>query len=171
VLNDSRGHHGFDVLDDNDLSRGIIEETFRFAQNAISDSYRSAFDAGLTQASAAGALATENFEKAAALYRDLVSAHPQDAVLLLAYGSSLTGAARYKEARAQFERAKAIGGLGQRDLGVPAARACALDHDPDSAMAWLKTISPQFLPASIQSDPDFAALKDRADFQALFHAQ
>jgi dienelactone hydrolase len=171
VLNNSRGHHGFDVLDDNDLSRTIIEETFRFAQQAVSDSYCSAFDAGLTQASAAGALATGNFEKAAALYRDLVSAHSQDAVLRLAYGSSLTGAAQYKEARAQFDRAKAVGGLGQRDLGVPAARACALDHDPDAAMAWLKTISPQFLPASIQTDPDFSALKDRADFQALFHAK
>src|SRR5258708_4513769 len=102
VLNDSSGHHGFDVLDDNDMSRTIIEETLRFAQNAISDSYRSAFDAGLTEASAAGALATENYARAAALYRELVSAHPQNAVLVLAYGSFLTGAGQDKEARAQF---------------------------------------------------------------------
>jgi len=100
---------------------------------------------------------------------DLVVAHPQDARLLLSYGNALSGVKQYKEARAQFDRAKTIGGLGQRDLGLPAAKACALDHDPEAAMAWLKTIPPQFLPASIQSDPDFVSLKDRDDFQALFH--
>jgi hypothetical protein len=45
VLNYPRGHHGFDVLDDNDLSREIIEETFRFVQLAISDSHQSALPA------------------------------------------------------------------------------------------------------------------------------
>ena len=48
---------------------------------------------------------------------------------------------------------------------------CALDHDPEAAMAWLKTIPRQFLPASIQSDAAFAALKDRTDSQALFHSK
>jgi len=51
-----------------------------------------------------------------------------------------------------------------RDLGLPAAKACVLDHDPEAAVAWLKTIPPQFLPASIQSDPDFAAVKDARTF-------
>jgi len=62
-----------------------------------------------------------------------------------------------------------IGGLGARDLGLPAAKACALDGDPEAAMVWLKTIPPQFLPTSVQSDAAFAAFRDRADFQALFH--
>ncbi|PYU05516.1 MAG: hypothetical protein DMG34_08060 [Acidobacteria bacterium] len=169
VLNYPGGHHGFDVLDDNNLSREIIEETFRFAQLAISGSHQSALQGGLAEASAAGAMFTDNFARAAALYHDLVVAHPQDARLLLSYGNALSGVKQYKEARAQFDRAKTIGGLGQRDLGLPAAKACALDHDPEAAMAWLKTIPPQFLPASIQSDPDFVSLKDRDDFQALFH--
>lgn len=171
VLNYPSGRHGFDVLDDNDLSREIIEETFRFAQHAIADSYQSTLQAGLPEASAAGAEATGDFTKAAALYRELVTAHPQDARLLLAYGNALTGAKHYPEARAQFDRARTIGGLGHRDLGLPAARACALDHDPEAAMTWLKTIPPQFLPKSVQTDPDFTALKDRPDFQALFHTQ
>jgi len=169
LLNFPGGRHGFDVFNDDDLSREIIEETFRFAQNAISDSHQSALHAGLDEASAAGAMFTGDSVKAAALYREIVTAHPQDARLLLAYGIALSGAKRYKEARVQFDHAKSIGGLGQRDLGLPAARACVLDHDPEAAIAWLKTISPQFLPPSIQSDADFALLKDRADFQALFH--
>jgi dienelactone hydrolase len=171
VLNYPGGHHGFDVLDDNDLSREIIEETFRFARLAISGSHQSALQGGLAEAIAAGAMFTEDFAGAAALYHELVAVQPQDARLLLAYGNALSGAKQYKEARAQFNRAKAIGGLGPRDLGLPAAKACVLDHDPEAAMAWLKTIPPQGLPASIQADPDFASLKDRADFQALFHTQ
>jgi dienelactone hydrolase len=169
VLNYPGGHHGFDVSDDNNLTREIIEETFRFAQLAISGSHQSALQGGLAEASAAGAMFTDNFARAAALYHDLVVAHPQDARLLLAYGNALSGVKQYKEARAQFDRAKTIGGLGQRDLGLPAAKACVLDHDPEAAMAWLKTIPPQFLPLSIQSDPDFVSLKHRDDFQALFH--
>jgi dienelactone hydrolase len=169
VLNYPGGRHGFDVLDDNDMSREIIEETFRFAQLAISDSHQSALHSGLAEASAAGAMFAGDFAKAATLYRELVAAHPQDARLLLAYGSALSGAKQYKQARAQFDRAKAIGGLGARDLGLPAAKACALDHDPEAAMAWLKTIPSQFLPASVQSDAVFAALRDGTDFQALFH--
>ena len=171
LLNYPGGHHGFDVLDDNDLSREIIEETFRFALLAISGSHQSALHGGLAEASAAGAMFTEDFARAATLYHELVANHPQDARLLLAYGNALSGAKQYKEARAQFDRAKVIGGLGARDLGLPAARACALDRDPEAAMVWLKTIPPQFLPASVQSDAAFAALKDRADFQALFHTQ
>jgi dienelactone hydrolase len=167
LLNYPGGRHGFDVFDDNDLSREIIEETFRFAQHAISDAHQSALRAGLAEATAAGAMFIGDFSKAAGLYHDLVAAHPQDARLLLAYGIGLTGAKRYKDSRTQFDRAKAIGGLGQRDLGLPAAKACVLDHDPDAAIAWLKTI--KFLPASVETDPDFASLKDRRDFQALFH--
>jgi dienelactone hydrolase len=168
VLNYPGGHHGFDVLDDNDLSREIIEETFHFAQLAISGSHQSALQGGLPEATAAGAMFAEDFVRAAALYHDLVAVRPQDARLLLGYGNALSGAKQYKEARTQFDRAKAIGGLGPRDLGLPAAKACVLDHDPEAAIAWLKTIPPQGLPASVQSDPDFASLKDRADFQALF---
>ena len=171
LLNYPAGRHGFDVFDDNDLSREIIEETFRFAQNSISDSYQSALRSGIKEASAAGGIFTGDFAKSAALYREIVASHPQDARRLLAYGIALTGSKQYKEARTQFDRAKAIGGLGERDLGVPAARACALDHDPDAAIAWLKPINPRFLPASLLTDADFAILRGRADFQALFHKQ
>ena len=168
VLNYPGGRHGFDVLDDNDLSREIIDEAFHFAQSAMSDSHQAALRGGLAEANAAGAIATGDFAKAVNLYRTIVAAHPGDARLLLAYGNALAGAMQYKEARAQFDRAKAIGGLGARDLGLPAARACALDHDPEAAMAWLRGIPRQFLPAAVQSDPGFLSLKDRKDFRALF---
>src|SRR5262249_2170181 len=148
----------FDVLDDNDLSRETIEATFRFAQLATSASHHSVLQGGLDEASAAGAMFTGDFVRAALLYRLVGAVHPQVAHLLLAYGNGLSGSKQYKEARVQFDRAGVIGGLGPRDLGLPAAKACALDHDPEAAMAWLKTIPPKFLPAGIQSDPAFASL-------------
>src|SRR5262249_24526029 len=146
----------------------IIEETFRFAEVAVSARSQSALLAGLPESSASGAMQSGDFRKAAALYQPIAAARPQDARIRLAYGNALLGAGMYKDARAQFDQAKNIGGLGARDLGIPAAKACALDHDPDCAIVWLKTIPPQFLPESTEYDPDFTTLHDRPDFRALF---
>jgi len=59
-------------------------------------------------------------------------------------------------------------GLGYRDLGLPAAVAAARDNDPEGVVAWLNTIPARFLPPAVKNEPAFAALKDRADFQAVF---
>jgi hypothetical protein len=59
-------------------------------------------------------------------------------------------------------------GLGPRDLGLPAARACMLKGDADAAIAWLRSIPQRFLPAEVEKAPEFAALQGRADFHALF---
>jgi dienelactone hydrolase len=171
VLNYSSGHHAFDVFDDNDYSRAVVEATFQFFHLALSPSYQSVLRAGIRLATAASAFSTGDYAKAVTLYRPLVDAHPDDVRLVLAYGNSLLGARRYREARSQFDRAKAIGNAGPRDLGVPAARASILDHDPDAAIAWLKTIPPQFLPSTLESDSDFASLRGRQDFAALFRRE
>jgi dienelactone hydrolase len=170
VVNYPGGHHGFDGVDDNDISRQIIEETFQFVRHALSPSYQAALRLRLPEAAASAAFSTGDYKTAASLYAAIVESHPQDVPSLLAYGRSLIGAKHYKEARKQFDRVKAIGTAGPRDLGIPAARACALDNDPEAAVAWLKTIPQQFLPKpqEFEDDPDFATLKNRADFQALF---
>ncbi|HEV2691186.1 MAG TPA: tetratricopeptide repeat protein [Bryobacteraceae bacterium] len=168
LLNYPGGHHGFDLIDDNDASREVIEQTFRFIRSKLTPEYQMAVRSGIPEATAAAAVLTGDFAKAAVLYAPLVAANPQDPRLLLSYAEALLGAARYKEARTQFDRLKTIGGVGPRDLNVPAAKACVLDGDPDAAIAWLRNIPKQFRPAALQNDPDFAALRDRPDFQALF---
>jgi hypothetical protein len=70
------GHHGFDVLDDNELPREVIEETFRLAQLAISGSHESALHGGLAEASAAGAMLTEDFARALARRRPSAGCSP-----------------------------------------------------------------------------------------------
>jgi dienelactone hydrolase len=172
ILNYPAGHHGFDVVDDNDASGEMVEETFRFLHLVLSPTYQNTLRAGLPEASAASAFSTGDFARAVALYQPLVEAHPRDGHLLLAYGNALIGAKRYREARSFFDRVKVIGTAGPRDLAVPAARASALDNDPDAAMAWLKSIPQDIeLPATLENDSAFASLQGRADFRTLFHHQ
>jgi hypothetical protein len=168
LLNYPGGHHGFDLIDDNDATREVIERTFQFLKSTLSPRYQAGLHAGMPEAAAAAAVLTGDFARAARLYAQLAAAKPQDPRLVLSYGEALLGAARYKEARAQFDHLKTLGGVGPRDLGVPAAKACALDSDPDAAIAWLRSIPKQFLPAALKTDPAFSSLRERTDFQALF---
>ena len=168
VVNYPAGHHGFDVFDDNVSSREMIEATFRFLHLVLSPSYEAGLRAGLPVATAASAVGTGDYARAVMLYQRLAEADPHNAQLLLAYGKALLGAKRYHEARNQFDRVKALGTAGPRDLGVPAARASMLDNDPDAAIAWLRSIPAANRPADLEGDPDFASLRGRADFEALF---
>jgi predicted Zn-dependent protease len=110
-----------------------------------------------------------DFSRAATLYGTLLVQRPDDPRLLLSYAEALLGAGRYKDARAQFDHLRPMHAVGPRDLGVPAATACILDGDPDAGIEWLKTIPKQFLPRGLLDDMTFRSVRERADFQALFH--
>jgi len=69
VLNYPGGQHGFDVFDDNDLSREIIEETFRFAQLAISGSHQSPCMADSPKRARQGRCSPKTFALAASIAR------------------------------------------------------------------------------------------------------
>ena len=71
---------------------------------------------------------------------------------------------------AELEKLKGKG-LGPRDLGVPAARACMQKGDAEAAIAWLQSIPARFRPMSLATDPVFVPIKDRADFKALFESR
>jgi tetratricopeptide (TPR) repeat protein len=114
-----------------------------------------------------GYLLTGNFRQAVSTYAELLAGRPDDARLRLAYGEALLGVAQYAAACAEFEKLKGRG-LGYRDLGVPAARACAQKGDADAAVAWLASIRPRFRPVELATGPAFASLRSRADFRALF---
>ncbi len=168
VVNYPAGHHGFDVIDDNPISRDIIEQTFAFLRTSMAAPHRNAMSAGIAEAKAASALARGDFAEAAGLYGLLAERRPDDFRVLLAYGNALLGTGKYKPAIAQFERVHMIGGAGSRDLGLPAARACALAGDAAGAIAWLKTIPTQLIPPSVKTEAAFATIRDREDFKSLF---
>jgi hypothetical protein len=167
LLNYAGGHHAFEMVDDTDATRQVIEQTLAFVRSATSPAYQASLRASLAEAKAAGYVQTGKFREAAAAYAAMAAARPDDARLRLAYGEALLGDKQYASACAEFEKLRDKG-LGYRDLGLPAAEACLLKGDPAAAVAWLNTIPPRFLPSSIAQDARFAALKDRPDFQALF---
>jgi hypothetical protein len=167
LLNHPTGHHAFEIVDDDDATREVIERTLEFVKSVTGATYQAALRRGLPEAAAAASVATGNFRQAASAYAELLVSRPDDARLRLSYGEALLGDAQYAAACAEFDKLKGKG-LGYRDLGVPAARACAQKGDADAAVAWLASIPPRFRPAELEGDPAFASLRSRPDFRALF---
>ena len=170
LLNHPSGYHGFEMFNNDDATRDVMEQTIAFVRRVTAPSFRAAVRDGIPEATAAGYVQSQAYGKAAPIYADLLSARPNDARLRLSYGEALLGDSQFAAACAEFEKLKGKG-LGPRDLGLPAARACMLKGDADAAIAWLKTIPTRFLPASVQNDAVFASLRSRDDFRALFPAR
>jgi dienelactone hydrolase len=167
LLNHPTGHHAFEIADDDDATRDVMERTIDFVKRATAPSFQAALRARLPEATAAGHVQSGRFAEAAAAYAELLRARADDATLRLAYGEALLGAGRFGDACAEFDRLRGRG-LGYRDLGLPAARACMQKGDADAAVAWLRTIPARFLPADVQRESVFTPLRARADFRALF---
>jgi hypothetical protein len=167
LLNHPTGHHAFEMIDDDAATRAVIDRTIAFVKHATSASYQSALRAGLPEVIAAGHFASGNFSAAVAAYARLAGAKPADASLGLSYGEALLADKQFAAACRQFETLQGKG-LGPRDLGLPAARACVQSGDADRGVKWLQSIPQRFLPLDVQNEPAFAALQQRADFVALF---
>jgi dienelactone hydrolase len=167
VINDPTGHHAFEMIDDDAVTRDVIDRTIDFVKRATAAPYQAALRSGLAEASAAAHVIAGDFHSAATEFAAVLASRPDDTRLRLSYGEALLGDKQYSAACTEFDRLKGKG-LGPRDLGLPAARACLLNGDSAAAIAWLQTIPKRFLPASIQQDSAFAPLRGRADFRALF---
>ena len=167
ILNHTTGYHGFEELNDDDATHDVIARTLEFVRHTTSKGYRSALARRLREADAAAAVLTGDYGQATSIYAELLRVRPTDARLALSYGEALVGDHRYGEACTLFDSLKGKG-LGYRDLGVPAAQACAQAEKPEAAIAWIASIPQRFRPASLANDPAFSALQSRADFRALF---
>ena len=170
LLNYAGGHHGFEALDDTDATRDVIDQTLDFVKRKTAADYQAALRSTLPEATAAGYVQTGKTKEAADAYAAMVARSADNHSLRLAYGEALLRDKQYATACAEFEKLRDKP-LGPRDRGLPAAESCLLAGDPVRAVGWLNTIPARFLPASTADDPRFAALKDRADFQALFKRQ
>jgi dienelactone hydrolase len=170
LLNHASGYHGFEARNPDAATRRVMEQTIEFVRQATTREFQAAQREGVQQATAAGAVLSGDWDTAIATYRTLLAARPDDHIMRLAYGEALLGAGRAAEACAELETLKGKG-LGYRDLGLPAARACLQKGDPERAIAWLASIPARFLPAELQDDPSFAPLRDREDFKALFRSR
>ena len=164
LLNYPGGHHAFEIVDDEDATRDAIDSTIDFVKRTTAPTYQASLRRGLPEATAAAHVSTGNFAAAASSYAALVKTKPDDARLRLSYGEALLGASQFDAACTELEKLKGKG-LGPRDLGVPAARACMQKGDADAAIAWLKSIPQRFLPRDLEKDPIFAPIQNRRRVQ------
>jgi hypothetical protein len=167
VLNNPTGHHAFEMIDDDAVTRDVIERTIDFVKRSTAAPYQAALHNALPEAAAAAHVIAGDFHAAASAYATVLASHPDDIRVRLSYGEALLGDKQYSAACGEFDRLRGKG-LGPRDLGLPAARACLLKGDHDASVAWLQSIPKRFLPSGIQQDTAFAPLRGRADFRALF---
>jgi hypothetical protein len=169
LLNYPGAHHAFEIFDDEEATRETIDSTIEFIRRTTAPAYQASLRRGVAEATAAAHVTSGNFAAASSAYAELVKARPDDPRLRLSYGEALLGASQFGAACTELEKLKGRG-LGPRDLGLPAARACMQKGDADAAIAWLKTIPQRFLPQDVQKDPIFAPIQNRPEFKALFQA-
>lgn len=167
VINHAGGRHGFEMVNHDDATRDVMDRTIAFVKETTAPTYQTALRAAMAEATAAGHLAAGRGPQAAEAYAALVKTRPTDYSLRLTYGEALLGNRQFAEACTEFETLKGKG-LGYRDLGVPAAKACLQKGDAAAAIAWLESIPARFRPAALADDPVFAPLRDRPEFKALF---
>ena len=167
LLNYASGYHAFEIRNDDEQTRRVIDQTLEFVKTTTAVAYQAGLRRGVLEATAAGHITSGRFGEAVKSYAQLVSSSPDNHTLRLAYGEALLGDRQFAVACAEFEKLKGKG-LGPRDLGVPAARACMQKGDADAAIAWLQSIPARFRPVELAKDPIFAPLQDRAEFKALF---
>ena len=169
IENHASGLHGFEVLNDNDVSRLVIARTLRFMNDVAAASMTAAYAANADDASLASAFANERWDVAIAGYgKRATSAPTGDNYLRL--GLSLLGAKRYAEALPALEKAWESGRRGVRDTAYPAARAAAGANNIERTVHGLDVVlSSRFAPAidEVRNAPDFAPVRDAAPFRDL----
>jgi hypothetical protein len=135
-------------------------------KQSVSPTHQSALRSGIREAAADGHIASGNAAQAAAIYDALATERPNDVQVRLADGEALLADRQFAAACAEFDELRGKG-LGPRDLGVTAARACAQKEDAAVAIAWIDSIPARFRP-DLSADPALASLRDRAEFRPLF---
>ena len=167
VANYSGAPHAFDVIEGGPMADALRDRAIVFLRESLSAVQRDALRARVAVAHAAGAMTSADAARAATEYEALVAERPADERLRLSYGEALLEAGRVKDACNVFAPLRG-GSLGKRDVGVPAARACARAGDADAALGWLRSIPTFARPIGLEDDPAFERLRLLPAFQALF---
>lgn len=160
IENYGGGLHGFDIFNDNEVSREIIARTLNFMTRVTAPGLARAYVEASVEAELVGALNSGQWQKAIDGYGARVAANGNDADAHLKYGYALYGAGRYDDALRELEAAWSGGRKGPRDTGLPAARAAAKKGDVDRAIDWLDICfgTPFVTPADVRADAAFAAI-------------
>lgn len=162
IENYAAGRHGFEVLDDNEVSREVIGRTIAFMKSVTRPEVSRAYSSLADDASLGAAFARGEWPAVVAGYRKRVSANPKDAESHRRLGLALSAMEQYAEALAAFEAAFQNGRSGIRDTVYPAAKAAAGAGNVDRMLYWLeKALGSRFGPTveEIRTSEAFAAVR------------
>jgi tetratricopeptide (TPR) repeat protein len=131
-----------------------------FMAAAVDRKHQAAIVAGAPAARASAAFASGRWEEAERLYAELFRSNPANRVFAWRLGLAELAAGHPAEALVSFDRAKALGQGGARDIGLPAARAAVRAGKTDRAVEWIKWALTSFprIRAEIAADRELAAL-------------
>ena len=160
LISHPSGPHGFDVSDSSEATARIIAETLDFMAAVVTPKYQAAIAAGAPAARASAAFAAGRWADAERLYAELFRSNPNNRVVAWRLGLAQLEAGHPAEALVSFDRAKALGQGGARDIGLPAARAALRAGQADRAAEWIKWALTSFprIRAAIEADRELAAL-------------
>jgi len=161
IENYSAGVHGFEVVNDNDVSRAILERTIAFIHSSLrlSSVYASQAEAATTGA----AFTRGDWPAAVAGYRRLTASNPDDAEAHRRLGVALLESNQFDEALRELERAYELGRQGVRDTVYRAARAAAGARNIDRTLYWLEmALNSRFGPPidEVRTSAAFAPVRD-----------
>lgn len=165
VVHHPAGAHGFDIVDSTRVSAAVISQTLDFMATAIDPEYRRAVTAGAPLARAAAAFAGGRWGDAARLYGEVAERRPQDRIVAWRLGLAQLANAQPAEALASFDRARALGQGGARDIGLPATRAALRVQQTARAVQWLIWALQSFpaIRTEVVRDAELSHLLDHPD--------
>ena len=161
-------HHGFDISDDNETSRRAIARTLDFMKASTQPSAQRETLNGVPEATAAAAVYRGDWQAAVKAYEALAANRPNDAEVQRNFGNALYGVGEYKRALAAYEHALELGNPNVGWVSYSAASSLMKLGEPEKALKYIEKLA-DILPMRrrLNSDPDFAPLKDKPRFRAI----
>ncbi len=140
VINYGGGLHGFEMLNDNEVTREIIGRELAFMHTVARPHVGRAYADTADDAALGAAFGRSEWAAAIEGYRRRIAAAPGDAESHRRLGIALMGSDRNTEALAALEKAWELGRRGPRDTGLPAAEAAARAGNVARAIHWLDLV-------------------------------
>lgn len=170
IENNAGGLHGFETLNDTEVTRVVIDRTLDFMHEVLQPSVNAGYAVAAKEAAIGGAYVRGDWPTAIEGYRAAVAARPDDGEANLRLGISLARSGKPAEGLPWIEKAWTLGRGGVRDVAVPAAEAAAAARNLDRAMHWLDIVlSSPFSPPldELRASEAFAPIRAEARFQQL----
>jgi tetratricopeptide (TPR) repeat protein len=167
IENYGGGLHGFESLNDNEITRALIDRTLSFARLVTRPEMTRAYASSADDASVGAAFARGEWKTAVDGYRRRIAANANDGEGHLRLGIALFRSGQPAEGLPMIEKAWELGRRGPRDVAMPAAYAAAGARNLPRALHWLDVLySTPFAPpiAELRTAPELAPIRDEAAF-------